>query len=270
MSNALSSAVANWMAIRSHVQARDPAIFDDLTNVEHVDGRQKLSRIFTARQADGFAFEYWAHGGDLSDIESLVNCFDTMLGKNELPPLKSTLAKASSREVEQNPRDSLVLQILDNAKRVSETRVSGAWTMPLAARQEKIKEWEKELGPFWIVDQAVEVHRRYQSALARMEQARDEFDAPLLKQRKIEQYAETELVLTRSAEDVIGLTTTACAKFWPKLSRLGITTVLCEEAGEVIEAQSLCTLFPSVNHAIFIGDPLQLRYSPASDYHHYR
>lgn len=27
-----------------------------------------------------------------------------------------------------------------------------------------------------------------------------------------------------------------------------------------MEAQTLCTLFPSVKHAIFIGDPLQLRY----------
>ena len=65
--------------------------------------------------------------------------------------------------------------------------------------------------------------------------------------------------LTLVLEDVIGLTTTACAKFWPKLSRVGISTVICEEAGEVIESQSLCTLFPSVKHAIFIGDPLQLR-----------
>lgn len=269
-SNALSSPAANWMAIRSHVQASDPAIFDDLTSVEHVDGEQKLSRIRIARQAGGFAFDYWALGGDLRDIESLVICFDTMLGKNELPPLKPTSEKASSWETGRNPRDSLILQVLDNARRMSETRTSGAWTMPLADRLKKIKGWEEELGPFWVVDQAVEVHRRYQSALTRVERAREELDAPLLKQRKIEQYSETEPELTRSAEDVIGLTTTACAKFWPRLSRLGIKTVLCEEAGEVIEAQSLCTLFPSVNHAIFIGDPLQLRYSPAYDAYHYR
>ena len=27
-----------------------------------------------------------------------------------------------------------------------------------------------------------------------------------------------------------------------------------------MEAETICTLFPSVKHAIFIGDPLQLRY----------
>lgn len=60
-------------------------------------------------------------------------------------------------------------------------------------------------------------------------------------------------------ERVIGVTTTACAKYWPLLHRLGIQTVICEEAGEVMEAHTLCTLLPSIEHAIFIGDPLQLR-----------
>jgi len=48
---------------------------------------------------------------------------------------------------------------------------------------------------------------------------------------------------------------------WPTLKQLRLQVVLCEEAGEVMEAQTLCTLFPSVEHAIFIGDPLQLRYA---------
>ena len=55
------------------------------------------------------------------------------------------------------------------------------------------------------------------------------------------------------------MTTTACAMNWSMLSPIGLQIVICEEAGEVMEAQSLCTLFPSVEHAIFIGDPLQLR-----------
>ena len=63
----------------------------------------------------------------------------------------------------------------------------------------------------------------------------------------------------KSIEDVIGMTTTACAMNWPTLSQIGLKVVICEEAGEVMEAQSLCTLFPTVEHAIFIGDPLQLR-----------
>ena len=57
------------------------------------------------------------------------------------------------------------------------------------------------------------------------------------------------------------MTTTACAMHWSILNKLRLQVVICEEAGEVMEAQSLCTLFPSVEHAISIGDPLQLRYA---------
>jgi superfamily I DNA and/or RNA helicase len=35
--------------------------------------------------------------------------------------------------------------------------------------------------------------------------------------------------------------------------------ILVEEAGQVLEAHSLATLVPSVEHLIMIGDPLQLR-----------
>lgn len=62
-----------------------------------------------------------------------------------------------------------------------------------------------------------------------------------------------------SPEEVIGMTITGCAKNWDMLKKLGIKIVICEEAGEVMEAQTLCTLFPTVEHAISIGDPLQLR-----------
>ena len=56
------------------------------------------------------------------------------------------------------------------------------------------------------------------------------------------------------------MTMTACARNSSLLHQLDLQIVICEEAGEVMEAQTLCTLFPSIKHAIFIGDPLQLRY----------
>ena len=55
------------------------------------------------------------------------------------------------------------------------------------------------------------------------------------------------------------MTTTACARQHTTLKQLGIQIVICEEAGEVMEAQSLCSFLPTVEHAISIGDPLQLR-----------
>lgn len=84
-------------------------------------------------------------------------------------------------------------------------------------------------------------------------------DARCLEHRKQEQPLILPWWTNARSEDVIGMTTTACAMNWAMLKQIGVQIVICEEAGEVMEAQFLCTLFPSVEHAISIGDPLQLR-----------
>ncbi|RDW78563.1 putative NF-X1 finger and helicase domain protein [Aspergillus mulundensis] len=59
--------------------------------------------------------------------------------------------------------------------------------------------------------------------------------------------------------DVIGVTTTGLANNLEMLQKLQVRVVICEEAAEVLEAHLLTALLPSVEHAIFIGDHLQLR-----------
>ena len=59
--------------------------------------------------------------------------------------------------------------------------------------------------------------------------------------------------------NIVGATTTGLAKNLDLLRRLPSKVVICEEAGEVLEAHSLTSLLPYVEHAIFIGDHQQLR-----------
>ncbi|KAI1335495.1 hypothetical protein F5Y15DRAFT_409082 [Xylariaceae sp. FL0016] len=59
--------------------------------------------------------------------------------------------------------------------------------------------------------------------------------------------------------DIIGVTTTGLARHLDLFGKLGSKVMLCEEAGEVLEAHTLTAILPSVEHAIFIGDHLQLR-----------
>lgn len=59
--------------------------------------------------------------------------------------------------------------------------------------------------------------------------------------------------------DVIGVTTSGLARNLNMLRKLRSKVVICEEAGEVLEAHLLTALLPSVEHAILIGDHLQLR-----------
>ncbi len=58
---------------------------------------------------------------------------------------------------------------------------------------------------------------------------------------------------------VIGVTTTGLARNLEVLRRVRAKVMVCEEAGEVLEAHTLTALLPSVEHAILIGDHEQLR-----------
>lgn len=62
-----------------------------------------------------------------------------------------------------------------------------------------------------------------------------------------------------SQAKVIGVTTTGLALILEVLGRLRSKVLMCEEAGEVLEAHTLTALLPSIEHAIFIGDHEQLR-----------
>ena len=58
---------------------------------------------------------------------------------------------------------------------------------------------------------------------------------------------------------VIGVTTSGLARYSDLLRRLKPKVLICEEAGEILEAHTLTAFLPSIEHAILIGDHEQLR-----------
>ncbi|KAI0182886.1 hypothetical protein EV127DRAFT_377975 [Xylaria flabelliformis] len=62
-----------------------------------------------------------------------------------------------------------------------------------------------------------------------------------------------------STANVVGVTTTGLARNLDLLRRLRCKVLICEEAGEVLEAHNLTALLPSIEHCVLIGDQLQLR-----------
>lgn len=69
---------------------------------------------------------------------------------------------------------------------------------------------------------------------------------------------ERDLRCLRSA-NIILLTTSGLARNLALLRQLPSRILVCEEAGEVLEAHLLTTFLPSIEHAILIGDHQQLR-----------
>ncbi|KAK0707378.1 hypothetical protein B0H67DRAFT_587383 [Lasiosphaeris hirsuta] len=85
-------------------------------------------------------------------------------------------------------------------------------------------------------------HQQYTSAVESRDRLRKDLDLRCLQ-----------------AANIIGATTTGLARNLELFQKLRTKVLLCEEAGEVLEAHLLTVLLPSVEHAILIGDHLQLR-----------
>ena len=86
----------------------------------------------------------------------------------------------------------------------------------------------------------------------------------LMQQHTIEKRRFTSLFNQADAQvfnqvDIVGITTTGLANNADLVRSLRAKVLICEEAGEVLESHILTTFLPSVQHAILIGDYLQLR-----------
>ncbi|KAI1659371.1 P-loop containing nucleoside triphosphate hydrolase protein [Daldinia decipiens] len=97
-------------------------------------------------------------------------------------------------------------------------------------------------------DEFVSLHHDYQEAKRRHDTVQREVDLRVLQEA-----------------DIIGVTTTGLARNLDMFRKLDSKVLICEEAGEVLESHIITALFPSVQHAILIGDHLQLR-PQVSDY----
>lgn len=71
-------------------------------------------------------------------------------------------------------------------------------------------------------------------------------------------HSELDLRCLREAY-IIGATTSGLARNIELLQRVNVKVMLCEEAGEVLEAHTLTSFLPGVEHVILIGDHEQLR-----------
>ncbi|KAH9900363.1 hypothetical protein F4778DRAFT_791649 [Xylariomycetidae sp. FL2044] len=108
-------------------------------------------------------------------------------------------------------------------------------------RSNLYQEWSEQVREP-LVAKVIQRHEEYIGSRARYDQA-------------------WETIHSRCLQDanVVGATTTGLARNLALLSKIQAKVLICEEAGEVLEAHLLTSLLPSVEHAILIGDHEQLR-----------
>ncbi|KAG9057264.1 hypothetical protein FS842_007802 [Serendipita sp. 407] len=110
--------------------------------------------------------------------------------------------------------------------------------------------------------QASYLQRGVNSAYGEMKRAEEAFEENMKSfktLKTLEEFQSMQRLESLKNLDIIGCTTTGAARLLDLLKGLQPKIILVEEAGQVLEAHSLATLVPSVQHLIMIGDPQQLR-----------
>ncbi|KAJ3133250.1 hypothetical protein HDU90_006407 [Geranomyces variabilis] len=136
---------------------------------------------------------------------------------------------------------------LDEIVRFLQYAPSGLWDLSLAERKTLINQWEEEI--------ILSRQNRIRRAVAELTECQQDLKAHHLESDK------------RALEnvDIIGITTTGLATNSRLLRSLNSKLVICEEAAEILEAHTITALLPNLEHAVLIGDHLQLR-PKISDY----
>lgn len=139
---------------------------------------------------------------------------------------------------------------IDQLLRVDMTTgtVPSIWTMSIPERIRLKAHWEQEIRDS-LEERLRHAISQHSTVNNNLKQQYQEFDKRCLEQAY-----------------VIGCTTTGLATNSNLLRSLPSKVLICEEAAEVLEAHILTALLPSVQHAILIGDHLQLR-PQVSNYH---
>jgi len=91
------------------------------------------------------------------------------------------------------------------------------WDFSRSERKRLLRHWKDTLAQDWT-ERVVQCSQAFEEERAKLEELRSEYNRQLLE-----------------AADVIGLTTTGLARYASLLDRAGAKTLICEEAGEVLE-----------------------------------
>ncbi|KAI9907263.1 hypothetical protein PsorP6_016116 [Peronosclerospora sorghi] len=115
------------------------------------------------------------------------------------------------------------------------------WHWSRRERQDELAQWMREIRRD-RVDMLVQAQEAYWETKKKIETVKEQADVDVLERVQI-----------------IGMTTTGVAKHQQKLATVAPPVVICEEAGEVLEAQLMACLSPACQHLVLIGDHQQLR-----------
>lgn len=147
--------------------------------LEKVDS-SRLSDIRLARKAGGFAFEFWGTGGDINDLDRLLEKFSSMLGTQY--EFQDDADDAHLR-TKYRVLDSIALNAASTAASDPSSSCD-VWKLTVKERQRLLNKWKEEIDPQTILDRTAEIHRRHQAAVSKRYEVYHDLNARCLQDRK--------------------------------------------------------------------------------------
>lgn len=169
----------SWPALRHHLKATDKKAFEALNKIEHIDGKSsKDARI--AKRAGGFAYEFWCQGGDIKEVDHLLDCFSKKLQSHD-----GMIGMTDVDKSVEHSKERIQNAISENAARLAVNIIGNdIWALPMNDRQLLLQKWKEEMDTWTVIDQTAEVYRRYLMAAAQTTANRDEMHLRCLAERK--------------------------------------------------------------------------------------
>jgi len=209
-------------------------------------------------------FEQWLHGMDIKRAKSMIQAMEN--SKQKQPPKDKKKGKSNPNiysvldnydefgdyydfEDYNNSSDEYYEPIYDSVQNFLSNWQEPTTNRPLEVLKNDSNVWQMSkteritLHDFWRYELNIESVEE----LAQLQKTHDE------KRKEVENIHNERRKKILKECDVIGMTTNGAAKFQSLIRSIGTRVILCEEAGEVLEAHILSALTPSTQHLILIG-----------------
>ncbi|CAI2179568.1 15854_t:CDS:10 [Funneliformis geosporum] len=209
-------------------------------------------------------FEQWLEGRDIKRAKSMIHAMKNPRQQRQLKGKEKQSSNLNSYGILDNidefyyefdDEDEYVEPIYDSMQSFLLNWSEPTTNRPLEELKDDTNIWEMSeteritLHDFW----RQELNLECVEDLARLQKTHDE------KRKEVDNIHNERRKKILKECDVIGMTTNGTAKFQSLIRSIGPKIILCEEAGEVLEAHILSALTPSTQHLILIGDHKQLR-----------
>ncbi|GES76034.1 P-loop containing nucleoside triphosphate hydrolase protein [Rhizophagus clarus] len=267
LKNTLFNRWMKWSDISDYLMHEEVRFFSKFNTVSEKDlpgwvlGTDVEEGFQTARknnkQSKKDPFDEWIRGGDIRIINKrkkfLLNPSKSDK-KNKKKPNQNIFGILTTEDYDvdisdnESQVDYYTIEWIKNYEEPKSDRPLeellndySVWKMSMVERERLHDHWRTKIYKK-IVEKLSKLQKRYEENRKEIDNIHDEGRRQVL----------------RSC-DVIGMTTNGAAKFQNLIKSIGPKIIVCEEAGEVLEAHILSTLTSSTQHLILIGDHNQLR-----------